>query len=369
MCKVKMNFERTEGKHPLCFFLISVMALILGSCQKEAVSPDANRMPPTVLTIRQFQASASKVVLLQSNESLRAVNFSWSLNQPVQNVQYTVQAVVNGFSFDTDGVELGTVYESSFSISQKELNKQLLKIAIAQKASTIAFRVKVGQSHGASNITYSEPIAVVITPYQPVNTYEESQRMRISGNFQNWNLATAPAIVSAQNNGEYEGYVSFSNPYPQFLMVKGTQWVASSTFTYIGSNKIGFGGTVLSIFGGKGTYLVQANTNTNTWSYTKVSSWGLCGSAVKSATACQMDQVVTDDGMDGVWQVTADLQPGDFRIRANNDNTISFGKSNTEESKPEYKGKDFNISKAGNYTITLNIASPGNYYYGIQRNK
>lgn len=365
----KMNQVKAGKMNVVIILLVVATTLLLGSCQKEIAGTANNNTVQTTVAFRQFQISSSRVVLLQSNDQLTALNFSWTLSQPLQNVRYTLQAVLNGFSFDEDGVELGSSVETGFSISQKELNDKILKIAVAKKASTIAFRIKAGQSHNAGGFTYSDPMAVVITPYQPVATYQEAQKIRISGNFQNWNLATAPAIVTTENNGQYEGFIQFSNPYPQFLMVKGNKWETTNTYSYIGGDKFGFGGTVLSIFGGKGTYLVQANTNTNTWKYTKITNWNLCGTAVKSNANCQMGQVLEEDGADGVWQITTDLQPGEFRIRANSDNTISFGKSSKAEGTPDYNGNSFQISKAGNYTITLNVSVPGNYYYGIQRNK
>ncbi len=368
MSPVQMKSMKTDTRSLVTIFIVCVATLLFPSCQKELIRPDQIGSQSVPVSIQQFQVSASKIVLLQNNETSNALTFSWALSQPSSNTLFSLQATLNGRSFE-EGVEIASGSEATFRITQKDLNAQLLKMTSAEKETSIAFRIKASQGHSAAIMVYTEPIAVNITAYKPFIQYKEAQKIRIPGNFQNWNLAMAPTIVSPLKNGEYEGFVYYNNPFPQFLIVKGTEWVATATYSYIGSNKIGFGGTVLSIFGGQGTYLMDVSTNTNTWKYTKISKWGLHGSAVYDVNTGNQDKVLQSSGPDQVWQVTANLIPGDFRIRANDADEISFGQnSKGAPGVPDCKGGAFHISVAGSYTITLDLSAAGNYYYGIRRN-
>jgi hypothetical protein len=107
------------------------------------------------------------------------------------------------------------------------------------------------------------------------------------------------------------------------------------------------------------------NTNTNDWSYTKIENWGLAGTAVagkESAMQLQQEQ----SGLS--WRITAFLQQGGFRIRANGSDAIRFG-HNAEETVgvPDYNGAEIRVEKAGNYTVVLSLDDAGNYMYSLQR--
>ena len=150
-------------------------------------------------------------------------------------------------------------------------------------------------------------------------------------------------------------------------MVKGSQWETKNTYTNIGDNKFGFGGSMLSIFGGAGVYLFRASTNTNKWSYTKINSWGLKGTAVSAINGA--DPEMTGEAASVSWSITTNLVKGSFRFRANNNNAISFGHKNCDDpGVPSYEGDDIVITSPGNYTIKLQLLLAGNYLYSIQKN-
>jgi hypothetical protein len=139
-----------------------------------------------------------------------------------------------------------------------------------------------------------------------------------------------------------------------------------TTYSYIGADKFGFGGSVLSVFGGSGVYLFRANFNTHQWSYTKIKHWGIAGTAVPAANA---EPVMNAGENSQVWSVTTDLVKGNFRIRANNNNAISFGQKTTDETGvPSYNGENIVIKQAGTYTIKLELQVSGNYAYSISKN-
>lgn len=340
-------------------------ALILGSmiflsCQKSINEPIAS--PNT--QVQSFSISSSKLVLLQGNESNMAVSFSWKQDAQT-DAKYTIEAAVCGSSFENP-IELISTGEDGASLSVKELNSSMSKLIYANNTARVEFRVREdAPDYAKRNPVYSSPIAMEITTYRCCKTYDEQHMFKIPGNYQGWNLATAPKIVPLDNPDEYEGYINFTNDYPQVLMVKGTQWETVTTYSYIGSDKFGFGGSVLSVFGGTGVYLFRANFNTHQWSYTKIKNWGIVGTAVPGAEPA-MNAAQNNSQ---VWSVTADLVKGNFRIRANNNNAISFGQKTSDEmGVPSYGGENIVIRQAGNYTIKLELQVSGNYAYSITKN-
>lgn len=347
-------------------FIMGLSILMMVSCQKEVIN--AEKMD-SICAIGNVKISTSKLILLQGNENNVAFTLNWDLmgsNSGNGNL-YTLEAAINGTEF-AYRVELGSTNTSPFKISVKDLNNKVLSLINAGSEGLLAIRIRTEQLSGKNNVHYSEPIAISVIPYQYLRTYDENNQIRIPGNFQNWNLQVAPKIVSAGQNGEYEGYINFTNPFSQFLMVKGNQWEATSTYSYIGSNKFGFGGTVLSVFGGQGFYLLKANTNNNTWEYTRINSWGLSGSSVYDVKDGSKDKVMEYDAASSSWRITTNLIKGDFRIRANGNDAISFGQgANSMAGVPDYNGKNIQISVPGKYLIVLKLDSPGNYYYGVQR--
>ena len=103
----------------------------------------------------------------------------------------------------------------------------------------------------------------------------------------------------------------------------------------------------------------KASTNSNTWSYTKINSWTLHGAAAKDA---QTDPELTYDSESQTWSIIANLQKGDFRIRANNDDKNSLGQKTVNGYMvPASEGSNFVIEKAGTYLIRLSLLQAGNY--------
>ncbi len=355
----KMNFI---GK----FMMSSMFLLFFVSCRKDAITP----LPvDTPVMIKDFKISTSRVILLQGNETHSALAMSWEVIGEGRNQQliYTVEAALNGTGF-ADPITLNSCGQSNVFLNVKNFNSKVLGLINAGNTGVIALRVRADNPASQRPPVYSEAVALEVTPYQPYKEYDGSQIIKIPGNFQDWKLISAPNIISAGNAGEYEGYINFTNPYSQFLMVKGHQWNPNTTYSYIGANKFGFGGSMMSISGGAGIYLLKANTNTNTWAYTKINTWGLHGSAIYDVNEGNKDKIMVFDQETQSWSITTNLIKGDFIIRANNTNDINFGHNSADEAGvPRYNGESIHITRAGKYTIKLNLMSAGNYAYGIQK--
>ncbi|NCI49535.1 hypothetical protein GWC95_06355 [Sediminibacterium roseum] len=339
------------------FLLIVLLAsLVFVSCRKTmeiSVAPKE---------VTGFRISESSLVLLQGNVANKAATFSWAATGPADI--YTVEADVST-SYFSDPIELATTKATSVTFTVGEFNALMSKLLYAGNPGRIDFRVKV--QHSGSAPVYSEPTAMDVTTFKNYVTYDGSRTFKVPGNYQGWNVATAPKLIAAKGEGEYEGYINFVNPSPQVLLVKGnvSKWDDKFTYYYIGGDMFGFGGSIMTLPSGSGVYLFRANTNTNRWSSVKITSWGIAGDALNAKSKATM----SDEEGNLSWSVTTDLVPGSFRIRANNSNSISFGhKAEDEAGVPSYDGENIVIRKAGNYTIELSLGVAGNYSYSIRRN-
>lgn len=343
------------------FFTSVKQLLILGflpvlffACKKEV----AESVTDVPVQFNGFSLSTSRVTLLQGNASHTALSVNWQTNAAAYGKanNYTIEIAVDGSNFE-DKVEISTM-NTQLDFSTDELNKQLSKLITPGTTAKLAMRVKACPNRQNAAQVYSDAAAVWVTTYQDYHEYEYPQYIKIPGNYENWILPTAPKIVSEKNNGEYEGYIQFTNAYPQFLMVKGTQWTTLNTYQYIGNNKFGFNGSMFSIFGGAGVYLLKASTNTNTWSYTKINKWAVYGSATNSNTNAELNY----DAETQTWSATVSLQKGEFRIRANNEDKMSMGQKIVNGYQvPAGDGNNFVIDKAGTYFIRLSLLQAGNY--------
>ena len=366
------NLKRTSLKVANRILPVVFFSFFLLACSKEALQPV--QQAATTITaattgtapiVSDFHLNTSSVVLLEDNAGVSALTLNWTAKN-TQYTVYTIEAAVSGTSF-ANPVELGTTDQNSYGFTVADLNKNMVKLICINNEAKVEIRVKASQDHSTATPVYSQPVALDVTTYATYNNYDNAHLFKIPGNYQSWNLTTAPKIVTDGTSGDYEGFINFTNAYPQFLMIKGSTWDPMITYGYIGASKFGFNGSMMSIFGGSGAYLLRASTNTNTFQYTKINNWSLNGTAVVRTD--DVDPVMTKDGNCLVWSVTADFVKGNFRIRANGNNEISFGqKAEDANGTPSYAGANIEIKEAGNYTIRLNLQLAGNYTYSITRN-
>lgn len=348
---------------------LATALLLFTACQKGVETPVNMAAVPAVTTsaafIGGFRVFEPKVMMNQGNEDKTGINFSWNRTATDNLRDYTVEAAAEGTHFEAP-VELGTTDGGQVSFQVKDLNRKMCKLIPAGTTGKVELRVKAYPVYGKATAVYSDAVALNVTTYLQYTEYAYPRYMKMPGNYQNWDLTTAPQLVSVNNDGEYEAYVNFGNNYPQFMFVKGTQWGKTNTFTHIGNSKFGFGGGVLAVFGGAGTYLVKASTNTNSWSYTKINNWGIHGTAVVANNGT--DPVMSYDEANKAYVMGVNLQAGAFRFRANNNDAVTLGKEIKDGyDVPVAGGADFTVATAGYYNIYLKVDLAGNYACTVAR--
>lgn len=345
--------------HCLKSVLFCLICFVLFSCKKELIQgePDA--------AIR-LEASSYSVTLSQSKPAGACIHFSWKdfIGSEAAGINYTLEAGIQGSQF-SNAVDMVNTNQQSISFTVQEFNEQLRKLIMADIREQIEFRIRGNTVQGQAK--YSNVVAIEATAYQSFFPYDEGQILRLPGNYEGWNIPSAPRVISAKRDGAYEGFVNFTDPVSQFYLVKGTQWDNVTTYNQTGPGTFGFNGTFFFVPGGSGINRVNVNMNTHTWSCTKINSFGLYGTAV---SADNKDVEMVFNAATLSWQITKDLSEGEFVFRANGSNAIVFGHNKKSlAGVVEANGETIHVSKAGNYTIMLSLEAPGNYAYGVRRNK
>lgn len=359
------------------FMMMGVAAIVISSCKKDEVKTVLN-----VGAAPTLQANNTTLVLQQANAGNDAVKFTYTPGTFGFDaaVTYVLQIAKGGTNFagaSTTEVGLSNASPMEKTFKVVDFNRELLKIINYGTATPVEVRVKASVA-AAAPASYSNVVTITATAYRDLITYTYPNALNIAGNFQGWNPGTAPQIVK-QNNGGYngfEGYIVFNAATPEYKMVKGNDWpfgdhgdagsdysdpnTGGGALTANGGNnlKLPSGGAGLA-----GYYRLRANTTNLTWSYDKITTWGIIGAFNGWGSSVPL----TFDASTGVWSITRDMPTGEFKFRANDGWGINLG-DNNGDFKPEYDGSNLNISVAGNYTISLDLSVGGNYAYTLKKN-
>jgi hypothetical protein len=349
--------------------LLLFASVALWSCKKDETKTILKAGGATTLT-----SSATTLVLQQANAASTATTLSWGkaeFGYPAA-ITYTIQMCKGGTNFATPSslteIGMGTALTKTFTVS--EFNAKMQEIINDGVATPVEVRVKASVGSNVDPI-YSNVVSLTVTSYLDIVSYTYPAAMNVAGNYQGWAPGVAPQIVNTRNGGYggYEGYIVFNNAAPEFKFVKGNDWPAGDFGGGVGT--LTNGGSNLTLPAGgpgiTGLYLIRANTNSMTWDYTKINTWGIIGNATPGDWAASTP--MTFNPANGSWSITANLTVGEMKFRANNDWGINFGDNNNPiDNKPEYGGSNIPVTVAGNYTITLNIGIGGNYSYKLKKN-
>ncbi|WP_315819345.1 hypothetical protein [Paraflavitalea speifideaquila] len=240
-------------------------------------------------------------------------------------------------------------------------------------ANTIAVRIKanVNQYNGAESTVppvYSNTLTQQITSY--------GLSLYVPGDYQGWNPGTAPQLAPVTGRaGLYEGYVNITGSGVQYFKYTNSPDWNHTNYGDGGSGTFSTDGAAAGLsVPGPGYYYLTANLNNNTWTATKT-TWGILGDA--SPGGWTTDTQLSYDASAQVWKVTANMkQNGSFKFRANNAWALDFGID--AAGKLQYADNPFlgytaglnnlGVPADGNYTITLDLHTAGNYTYILHKN-
>ncbi len=279
-------------------------------------------------------------------------------------VIYTVQIDFAGNEF-AEAVDLIKTSETSGSITIGDLNQKLLSMGAKTNVPS-DFDIRVTATVNENVQTLASSVQTVnIHPYKVVIIYPS---LYLPGNYQaasgyeaDWSPDKAQQVYSIKQDEKYEGYVNMVGDAVEFKFTDGPNWDvnwgddgADGTLDPNGAN---------IVVAEAGYYKINADINALTYSFMKT-DWGLIGSATPDGW--DADQDMTYDVDTKTWSVTLDLVAGEIKFRANDDWALNYGDSGFDGSLEE-GGENIPVDEAGNYTVVLNLETPG-YAYSVVKN-
>ena len=349
------------------------LLVILTGCKKDA---NLTTLKPVSFGAG-LSASVSDLVINESDSDNAVITFTWpEVSYPVKApVTYTLQISTPA---DTIGatpwanavnMEVGDDILAK-SLQGKELNKIALDLGLApEEKGSLIVRV---QSYLDRSV-YSGSVAIMVTPYKLFSGFPS---LWVPGDFQGWNPAAAPVIVSVKSNKVFEGYI--------YIPAAGTnqfKFTAQPNWEPMAYGDGGNGELIEANFSGAnftapsdGYYNLTADLNTMKYTMTKT-TWSIIGDATPGGW--DTDTQMAYDPVSKLWTVTADMKSaGSFKFRANNGWVIDFGIDNN--GKLTYADHpvlgytadlaNLSVTAEGNYTITLDLNDPGDYKYKLKKN-
>lgn len=335
---------------------MTILSLAFFACEKEG---EEVVVRPTTAPV--LEASQTSAVLMEENEEQEVLALSWTTADYGYQaaVKYVLQIDSTGGAFaDPLNIELGNDSARTFSV--EVLNSTALKLGLLpDQEGQLSFRI-LSTVSALVDPLMSETVVFTVTPY---STFIEPAFIYVPGAYQGWKPETAESLISVEDNGIYEGFITFPNA--ESLMFKFTperdwsmdygQGATEGTLAEKGSD--------LSVTE-PGTYKIMVNLNTMTWEATPY-SWGVIGDATPGGWDADTDLIF--DSEERVWKLTTDLTAGNIKFRLNDDWGVNFGDDDTSNDALNPNGKDIPITEAGNYEIVLNLQDPENPTYLITK--
>ncbi|MCX2740311.1 SusE domain-containing protein [Pontibacter anaerobius] len=321
-----------------------VAALALVSCEKDEDKAFVREGTAPALTV-----STNSLVLTEEEAENEALTLSWNAADFGYEaaVEYWLEIDTAGDNFVKPySVSLGSSFEKVYTVA--ELNTLLTKLKYTpEETHDVDVRIKSTISD-LRNPVYSNTQNISVTTY---STYVEPGYVYVPGDYQGWSPETAPSLISVEDNGIYQGVISFNNKDNnlKFKITAGRSWETN----YGGGSAAGTlaqNGPDLSV-PKKDSYRITADLNNMTWTAAQY-SWGLIGDATPGKWADDTNMIY--DNEEGVWRLTIQLTAGNIKFRLNDDWTTNYG-DNGGDKVLELNGADIPVSEAGTYEIVLDL--------------
>ncbi|MHA7128248.1 SusF/SusE family outer membrane protein [Algoriphagus namhaensis] len=278
------------------------------------------------------------------------------------NVTYSLEMDLPGAGF-ANPVELGSSATTTIDVMTEELNDELIGKGLAfETASDVAFRVKASTDAGLRPI-FGDVIILSVTPY---NADVDFPVLYVPGDYQGWNPGNEMTVLKSVNfDKKFTGFVHILGGSGEFKFTEENAWVDGKNYGDNGAdgsleNASDASNIKVTKFG---TYEVNVDMNTKTYTLSTPLLWGIIGDA--TAGGWDSETPMNFDKDNNVLTIKTDLKAGAFKFRANQNWDFNYGGSNGEL---EAGGDNIPVAEAGNYTITLNFNMPGEVTYTMTKN-
>lgn len=297
-----------------------------------------------------LSASANTLVLTEEKAADKALTLSWDAADYGYNaaVAYTIEIDTAGDNFQSAPatVSMGSSLEKSFKV--EELNTLLTKLKYTpEEAHDIDVRIMATISDLVEPV-YSNTETISVMTY---STFVEPGYVFVPGDYQGWNPGTAPALISVEDNGVYEGIISFNNANSlEFKITADRNWDLNYGGEGDNGGTLEQNGPNLTV-PTKDSYKIMVDLNNMTWSSAKY-SWGVIGNATPEGWDADTNMIY--DNEEGVWKLTTQLTVGEIKFRLNDDWATNYGDDGGDKVL-EQGGANIAVAEAGNYEIVLDL--------------
>jgi hypothetical protein len=343
-------------------YIILFTAFALHSCKKDNIVAVATDTPgaPAVTT----PADASTIVITKNDLDAK-VMLRWARADfgAKTAVDYSVQLDKVGGNFSAP-VILGSTSTDSLSIAKSVLNNAMINTLELPANAQSEVQIRVKTTFNKLTVI-SKVVKIKVTTYQDA---DPRLKLNVPGAYQDWKPWEAPVIYNIEGS-KYEGYV-YMKSAGEFKFTSAPDW-DHINYGYESDGKLtkdGLKGGI--VVAAPGYYKFNLDVNALTYSYKLVESFGIIGSA--TAGGWDNSTPMTYSTTTGLWKVTANLNEGAVKFRANNNWDLNYGPANTAA----FTGRliqtndAINIASAGSYTITIDMrqTTPDSYTYTVVKN-
>ncbi|MDR2841046.1 MAG: SusF/SusE family outer membrane protein [Paludibacter sp.] len=321
------------------------------SCETERDSPmlGSNAIAKPVIT---STIPATAVITADNLDSkFTTVKYTPAVYSAAVPITNQVQISLSNTFPESQTTSVGAAAsEDSIVITNKVLNSAIVAVGgVTLESNTAWLRIKsaVSATTGSPEIglvSYSDPVQVTITPYEPQPAW-----IYMPGAHQGWNPATAPALCSLTDNGIYIGYVKFDAAGVEFKFTGQRDWDPLNWGSSDGATLVEKGANILSP--GAGYYKITVDLN-NLTLVMEAYSWGIIGDATPGGWDADTDMDWNYENQQ--WESTIPLTVGEIKFRLNDGWDNNYGGSGGDAVPG---GNNITITDAGTYFITLDIVN------------
>jgi starch-binding outer membrane protein SusE/F len=357
----------------LIFFF--AMVIFFTGCKKDDKEPvlDTNLTISPEWIIKP--APDSYYLLEKDSSDVVIADFEWTkvvfplsdIPDPLYTLQVLFPSEVEGELLWENPGDIFTTSELNTTLKQGELNAAILSVIGEEFMDGVimdaGFRIKANvNANDVSSVidAFTDVSPFTVTPYKLT-----VPKLYVPGEYQGWDLATAPNIWSPESDGKYSGFVYFPEGVSyEFKFTNAPDWDHTSFGAGVDEGTLVTepDASNLSVpeFGG---YWLTCDTIALTWTF-EPQSWGVIGSGILDGTwgdDVDLEYDETTKTLRITIDVTESQDGGDlrFKFRADDGWTTNLGLMDPpEDNELSYGGPDIPMPDgAGNYTFVLDMGT------------
>lgn len=349
-----------------------LLSLMLGAALVACDNRELVKLADTVTPPVMDAAPVATLVMTEAQKD-STLKFSWQAPDYGYDaaVSYTLKMDLAGAAF-ANAVDIATGTATSAVVTYDKINTALLTLGgLGGVSKAVEIKVVAKVTGLTPEKISSDSISMVLTPYEVVIVYPH---LNLPGSYQpygagawNGDGTDYSRIYSLKSDDEYEGYVNMvrdGDPANnvEFKFTKVAWGNGEYSYSSAGVLVAGGGGNIPLATGGY--YKVNVSIPNLTYSVTKITRWGIIGSA--TADGWNSDQAMTYDAASNKWTATLALSVGEIKFRANAGWDLNYGDDGADL-KLNPGGANIAVPEAGTYTVTLDLVGPV-YKYKLVKN-